>query len=102
MQPGADAFRASYRTNTGNGAQHSAFGPPGARQITGRNRTKTGKRRNLSLQQVRSRRMPAPDFYFTKWKTVAAGKLWRNWCLGFPMSRSPQRTFSWPLPKQYR
>jgi hypothetical protein len=59
VQPGADAFPASYGMTTGNGARHSAFGAPGARQITGRNRTKTGKKRNLSSQHGRSGGLPS-------------------------------------------
>jgi hypothetical protein len=54
-QPSAGVFPASYGMKTGNGARHSACGPPGARQITGRNRTKTGNGRNLSLQHWCSR-----------------------------------------------
>jgi hypothetical protein len=50
VQPGADAFPASYGMNTGNGARPCACVPPAARQITGRNRTKTGSGRNLSLR----------------------------------------------------
>ena len=53
-QPGADALPVNLGMKTGNEARHSACGSPGARQTTGRNRTKTGSGGNLSLPHGRS------------------------------------------------
>jgi len=60
VQPGARGSCISVRMKTANRLGLAPVRPSRSPQLTGRNRRKTGKRRNLSLQQRRSLRATVP------------------------------------------